>query len=103
MSGGVPLDGRAISSLFDAAGVIWFPYIHRSLASAAEECAMCTVAGKNLKTICRNNDLGTNYEPRDPSECIQVGFWGPIKYLSKSDKYVLVAVDRFSRWPSAMQ
>ena len=31
-----------------------------------------------------------------------VGFLGPISYLNESTKYVLVATDRFSRWPSAM-
>ena len=29
-------------------------------------------------------------------------FWGPINYLNESKKYVLVATDRFSRWPSAL-
>ena len=29
-------------------------------------------------------------------------FLWPVKYLNESDKDVLLAVDRFSRWPSAM-
>ena len=38
----------------------------------------------------------------EPNESVQLDFWGPINYLNESQKYVLVAVDRFSRWPSAM-
>ena len=48
------------------------------------------------------NQLGTVPEPKEPNESVQLDFWGPIKYLNESRKYALVAVDRFSRWPSAM-
>ena len=48
------------------------------------------------------NGLGTVYEPKEPNECNQPDFWGPIKYLNESEKHILVAVDRFSRRPSAM-
>ena len=33
---------------------------------------------------------------------MQLDFWGPISYLNESKKYVIVDVDRFSRWPLAM-
>ena len=46
--------------------------------------------------------MGKVPEPREPNECIQLDFWGPISYLNESKKYVLVAADRFLRWPSAM-
>ena len=63
---------------------------------------MCTAAGKNFKTRLRKNDLGTVYDPKEPNECIQLDFRGPIKYLNESEKHVLVEIDRFSRWPSAI-
>ena len=47
-------------------------------------------------------DMGEVPEPREPNECLQLDFWWPINYLNESRKYVLVATDRFSRWPSAM-
>ena len=59
-------------------------------------------AGKNLKTLLPKGDVGKVPEPREPNECIQLDFWGPISYLNESKKYILVATDRFSRWPSAM-
>ena len=90
------------SNMFDAAKDVWYPYIYRSIASIAEGCPECTLAGKNLKTIIKKNELGTVTEPKKPNESVQLDFWGPINYLNESRKYVLVAVDRFSRWPSAM-
>ena len=90
------------TNMFDAAKDVWYPYIYRSIASMAEECSECTAAGKNLKTILRKNQLGTVPEPKEPNESVQLDFWGPINYLNESRKYVSVAVDRFSRWPSAM-
>ena len=90
------------SKMFDAARDVWFPYLHRSLVAAADGCKECTDAGKSLKPLCAKGDMGKAYEPRELNECLQLGFWGPIRYLNESSKYVLVAVDRFSRWPSAM-
>ena len=90
------------SSMFDAAKDIWYPYMFRSLPTIAGSCQECTLAGKNLKNMCSKNDIGKIPEPKEPNESIQLDFWGPINYLKESKKYVLVAVDRFSRWPSAM-
>ena len=90
------------SNMFEAARDVWFPYLHRSLVAAADGCKECTDAGKSLKPLCAKGDVGKVYEPREPNECLQLDFWGPIRYLNESSKYVLVAVDRFSRWPSAM-
>ena len=90
------------SSMIDAAKDIWYPYMFRSLATIARNCPECTLAGKNLKNMCSKDDIGKIPEPKEPNESVQLDFWGPINYLKESKKYVLVAVDRFSRWPSAM-
>ena len=90
------------TNMFDAAKDVWYPYIYRSIASMAEEFPEFIAAGKNLKTILRKNQLGTVPEPREPNESTQLDFWSPINYLNEPRKYVLVAVDRFSLWPSAM-
>ena len=88
------------TNMFDAAKDVWYPYIYRSIASMAEDCPKCTAAGKNLKTILRKNQIRT--KPNQPNKSVQLDFWGPINYLNESQKYVSVAVDRFSRWLSAM-
>ena len=47
-------------------------------------------------------DIGKIYAPKEPNECLQLDFTSTIKHLNESNKYVLVAVDCFSRWPSAI-
>ena len=89
-------------NMYEAARDVWYPYMYRSLAAKATYCQQCTEAGKNLKSLLPKRDMGKVPEPREPNECIQLDFWGPINYLNESKKYVLVATDRFSRWPSAM-
>ena len=89
------------SSMYDAAKDIWYPFMFRSLATIAGNCQECTLAGKNLKSMCSKNDIGKIPEPKEPNESVQLDFWGPNNYLKESKKYVLVAVDRFSRWPLA--
>ena len=52
--------------------------------------------------MCSKDDIGKIPEPKEPNESVQLDFWGPINYWKESKKYVLEALDRFSRWPSAM-
>ena len=52
--------------------------------------------------MCSKGDLGKIPEPKEPNESVQTDFWGPINCLKEFKKYVRMAVDRFSRWPSAM-
>ena len=68
----------------------------------AENRQDCILAGKNIKPMCSKGNLGRIPEPKEPNEAIQLNFWGLINYLPESKKYVIVAADRFSRWPSAM-
>ena len=65
----------------------------------AEKCRECTAVGKNLKHMCSRGELRTIPEPKEPNESVQLDFWGPISYLNEPKKYVIVAVDRLSRWP----
>ena len=88
--------------MFEAAPDVCYPYIYRSLAADATYCQQCTDAGKNLKTLLPKGGVGEVPEPREPNECLQLDFWGPISYLNETMKYVLVATDRFLWWPSAM-
>ena len=58
-------------------------------------------AGKNLKPDIPKNDMGETYDPKEPNDLVQLDFWGPVNYVGGRKKYVLVAVDTFSHWPSA--
>ena len=56
----------------------------------------------SILTLLPKGDKGKVPEPREQNECLQLHFWGPKSYLNKSKKGILVATDRFLRWPSAM-
>ena len=86
---------------FVAAKDIWYPYTHRNIVSIAQNCQECILARENLKTTCTKGELGKILELKEPNKDLHLDFWRPITYLQESKKYVIVAVDRFSRWPSA--
>ena len=80
---------------------VWIPLMHRNLAATAKYCKSCLEAGKNLKPDIPKNDMGNTYVPREPNDLVQLDFWSPVNYVQDRKKYVLVAVDTFSHWPSA--
>ena len=86
------------------ANLIWFPQIHRTIALRAENCRQCLDQGKNLKSIKPKSELGTLPKLSEPNEELQMDFAGPIPDAKNNniEHYILAAVDRFSRYPSAV-
>ena len=86
------------------ANLIWFPQIHRTIALRAENCKQCLDQGKNLKPITTKSELGTLPKLSEPNEELQIDFAGPIVDTknNNNEHYILAAVDRFSRYPSAL-
>ena len=86
------------------ANLIWFPQIHMTIALRAENCKQCLDQGKNLKPIISKSKLGTLPKLSEPNEELQLDFAGPTidKKNNKNEHYILAAVDRFSRYPSAL-
>ena len=84
------------------ANLIWFPHIHRTIKLRAENCKQCTDQGKNLKPIIPKTDLGKLPKLLEPNQEIQLDFAGPLPNESNDEIYILVAIDRFSRYPSAV-
>ena len=61
----------------------------------------CRAAGKNLTTqipSTKKNNLETLTESNQE---IQLDFAGPTKSETRGDVYILVAIDRLSKWPTA--
>ena len=87
--------------MFAAAKDVWIPFNHRNIAATAKHCKSCVEAGKNLKPDIPKSDMGDTYVPKEPNDLVQLNFWGPVNYVRGRKKYVLVAVDTFSHWPSA--
>ncbi len=68
----------------------------------ASNCLICFKAGKNLKPVIANNKINRDIPKPDKSGLeLQIDFAGPFFDEAGHKKFVLLAVDGFSRWPSA--
>ena len=75
--------------------------MHREIREESEDCPSCRASGKKLKTqlpSTERNKLDILFEPNQE---IQLDFAGPIKTKTRGNVFILVAVDRFSKWPTA--
>ena len=82
--------------------LIWFPCINGSLTSKAQACEECTKQGKNLKPLIPKQNQGELPPMIEPNEKLQMDFAGPIPFRNYTDNYyILVLVDRYSRFPTA--
>ncbi len=68
----------------------------------ASNCLICFKAGKNLKPVIANNKVNRDIpKPDKPGLELQIDFAGPFIDEAGHKRFVLLAVDGFSRWPSA--
>ena len=90
------------SGMLQLAGLVWFPRIHREITAKAQSCGDCIKKGKNLKPVAPKKSLGILPKLSEPNEEIQIDFAGPIPFREhKQNYYVLVSVDRLTRYPHA--
>ena len=83
------------------AGAFWWPGMHREIQEKAEPCPSCRAACKNIITQIPSTEKNNLEILTEPNQEIQLDFAGPIKSKTRGDVYILVAVDRFSKWPSS--
>ena len=83
------------------AEAFWWPGLNRDVHEKAETCPSCRAAGKNIITQIPSTEKNNLEILTEPNQEIQLDFAGPIKSKSRGDVYILVAVDRFSKWPTA--
>ena len=88
-------------SMLEAAKHIWYPFLHRDIVTAAQNCKECRTKGKNLRVISGKKHFTNLDAVVEPNEEIQLDFAGPLPDENKKDVYILVGVDRFSRFPYA--
>ena len=87
--------------MLEAAKHVWYPFIHRDIVSMAQNCKSCREKGKNFKVISGKQHFTTLDAVVEPNEEIQLDFAGPLPDENDKDVYILVGVDRFSRFPYA--
>ena len=81
---------------------IWWPKIHREVINTAKCCEQCSLAGKNVKPLKRQNQFGEIPKSVEPNEEIALDFAGHFQNAEHGKKYMLVAIDNYSAWPDAL-
>ena len=80
---------------------IWYPKIYREIQVHGENCIECVKAGKNFKPVPNHNDLGKLPTVKKPNQEMELDFAGPLTLTWGTKKFILVCVDRCSKFPSA--
>ena len=80
------------------AGTFWWTGLYREIREKTDNCPSCSASGETLKTQLPQTEISRrNFKRTKPR--ISSGL--RIKSKTRRDVYVLVAVDRFSKWPTA--
>ena len=87
--------------MLEAAKHVWYPYLHRNIVPAAQNCKNCRDKGRILKVISGKKHYTTLDAVVEPNEEIQLDFAGPLPDENDKEVYILVGIDRFSRFPYA--
>ena len=94
--------GHSSASKMDqSAAAFWRTGLYREIREKAENCPSCRASGKNSTTQLSSTEKNNLEILSEPNQEIQLDFAGPIKSETRGDVYILVAVDRFSKWPTA--
>ena len=89
-------------AMVDAAQYIWWPQMHRDIVQLCKGCPQCTKFGKNLKANASFNSTKPLPLFSGPNEELQLDYAGPLLDSNGKSIYILVAIDRYSKYPSAM-
>ena len=78
----------------------WWPRLHREVVAIARTCPQCSQAGKNIKTLLSQNQVGELPECQENNQEIAIAFVGPFQNAAKV-KCLLVSIDHYSGWPES--
>ena len=89
-------------AMVDMAQYLWWPRIHRDIVSLCKSCRECTKFGKNLKPLSPFKMYKSLPLLNAPNEELQLDNAGPVCDGVCNKIYILVAIDRYSKYPSAL-
>ena len=78
----------------------WWPKLTKDIQTKCKICIPCKMSGKSIRPQLPMTEI--NYLPpaEKPNQEIQLEFIGPIIFKHRRI-YILISVDRYSRWPAA--
>ena len=91
----------SINKMDQSVEAFCWPGLRCEIREKAEICPSGRAAGKSLKTQLPRTEINRLEILTEPGQENQLDFAGPIKSKSRGDIYILVAIDRFSKWPTA--
>ena len=80
---------------------IWWPHLNREIYYHGKNCIQSIKAGKNLKNILGSNNTEKLPVLSAPNEEIYLDFAGLLEKNWCSSQYLLLCIDRFTKFPSA--
>ena len=89
-------------AMVDAVQYIWWPRMHRDIVQHWKYCPQCTKFVKNLKANASFNSSKPLPLLSGPNEEPQLDYAGPLLDSNGNSIYILVAIERYSKYPSAM-
>ena len=86
--------------MLDVSKYLWWPHMHKDIVNLAAECRSCTRYGKNAKYIIPKNATKPLPLLTQPGQEVQLDYAGPLEDYKGKNIYLLVAIDRYSKFPS---
>ena len=87
-------------AMLDVSNYLWWPHMHKDIVNMAEECRSCTRYGKNAKSVIPKNASKPLPLLSQPGQELQLDYAGPLEDTKGKKIYLLVAIDRYSKFPS---
>ena len=87
-------------AMLDVSKYLWWPHMHKDIVNLAEECRSCTRYGKNAKYIIPKNATKPLPLLTQPGQEVQLDYAGPLEDYKGKKIYLLVAIDKYSKFPS---
>ena len=89
-------------AMVDAAQYLWWPKMHRENIDLCKSYRSCSAYGKNLKTSKSFNSAEPLSEVSGVNEELHMDRAGPMFDSKRKKLFIIVAIDRFSKYSSAM-
>ena len=80
---------------------LWWPHIYREIYHHGRTCTQCLKAGKNIKVILGTHNISKLPTLTFANEEINLDFAGPVDASWGNNKYILLCIDRYTKFPSA--
>ena len=87
-------------AMLEVSNYLWWPHMHKDIVNMAEECRSCTRYVKNAKYLIPKNSAKPLPLLSQPGQELQLDYAGPLEDHKGKKIYLLVAIDRYSKFPS---